>query len=579
MGYPESQNEMKFLKITSTNILTYLSLVAVSLIAIVGGWSSFWTESEIWNTVVVKHLFQGLSYYDFTLKPVFNFLLYLNFQAAEHLGIHPMDSARAIFAVNGLLAIFLVHRISRIFSNSNRVAFVICLLCLGNSFVIKRFFSVRSDMLVTTTYLALTWLALTPWWRTVSVRARIALFSAAAIFALGMTPKAIIPAVAWGYAFLLATVPIKKRTYWLGAGALGILTLIVAAVQPKALNFFIESFSSHSAGLSYWHPQRLEHLQRFLTENLPLVLIGLLGAYLQFARDMKLTREARAVILFANLQWLAVLVYPERLPFYLASLVPFFILVVPAAWSELVRKQPFESLAKPRAGLLLACFSLVSLMYWSVFLIYQHHHRMQKTLISWLDQKSLQLDPLKIYDPAGVIPFGHASHWFVGPNEAGNKYVLAYLKDQDIDVIIGTNKILMLGQGLLELLNEKYWTSGDGIFTRKIETEVPKGKISSEELAALFRERFPHLVQEPDHKFHVRVLAMKGLNMSQYSYWVTKKGIKSEFSNGVSLNDLELLGDSELRVPSGSRLMILPVLIETPYDRRWIEMFRFDPEY
>lgn len=579
MGYPESQNDMKILKRNTTFSYTDFGLVAATFIAALAGWNSFWTESEIWNTVVVKHLFHGLVYYDFSLKPFFNLLLFCNFQVASFLGIHPMDSARAIFAFNGMLMVFLVQRIARTLGASVILTLLVCLLCVGNSFVIKRFFSVRSDMLITTLFLALTWWALLPRWKLYSTRVRLAIFTVFALIGVGITPKAVAVVVAWGYAFLFPSLPGKKARYGIAAAIAGLFVVGLGLLQPKSLNFFVQSFSVHSAGLEYWHPQRLEHLLRFLKENPLIVLTGGLGLYAQFARALGLSANSRAVITFANLQWLAMLVYPERLPFYIASLVPYFVLVIPAAWKKLMAREPFKPLSQPRVAWGVGVFCVLALVYWSAFLLVRHHHRDQKTYIAWLESKSDQLKNLRIYDPVGVLPYLDAWYWFVGPNEAGNKDVLRDLKSQEMDVIIGSNKIFMFGPEFVDWLRENYWTSGDGIFIRKTEIAVPSGTITNTELVLLLGKPLSSLVNNPTQEFSIRVITKEGLDLTRYAYWLNEKGEKLELANALSFDRLYSRRDSILHLPKGTRLLILPVMLQTPFDPQWIELFRFDPEY
>src|SRR6185312_15389536 len=81
---------------------------------------SFWTESEVWSATVVKYLFTGNQDYDFTVKPLANLLLYVSFHIAKFLDIHPMDVARAVFAANFLLLIYLSYLLVRRFSPGSR---------------------------------------------------------------------------------------------------------------------------------------------------------------------------------------------------------------------------------------------------------------------------------------------------------------------------------------------------------------------------------------------------------------------------------------------------------------------------
>src|SRR5690606_9023616 len=141
----------------------------------------------------------------------------------------------------------------------------------------------------------------------------------------------------------------KPKIAFLAAGlaAVSAALAIGQALAPNALRFFLESFGAAASGLSYWHPGRWAHVPRFLKESPPLVLAALAG--LSVARSRTLSENERALLAFAHLNWLAMLPHPEKLPFYLASLAPFLMLALPAAWRALVDRHP--TLAGPRIGI------------------------------------------------------------------------------------------------------------------------------------------------------------------------------------------------------------------------------------
>lgn len=578
VSYLESQYETDIVKLNMTKSQVAFGLVAVSLLTALAGWFSFWTESEMWSTVVVKNLFSDSRTYDFTVKPLFNLLLFGNFRLAEILSVHPMETARALFALNGLLALFLLHGIVRRLGHSHTVAAFVCLFCVGNSFFIKRFFSVRSDMITTTLFLSLTLLALGPKWKRLKMRGRYGVFLLVTIAALCFTPKSAFNAVCWALAFLFPADKLKSRKIQFGGILISGAAVLILIINPAAFRFFLESFRQSSSGLAYWDIQRWEHSTRFFMENPLMLLCGLSTFYCLLSRQMKFDFTDRAVLKFSALNWIFMMTFPERLPFFIGSLVPFFALAMPVMYTQMAQRFKVKPNQLTRIALATMALSLLSVVYWSAFLLKAHNNLGQRAFISWFAGKSEELKPLKIYDPAGVMPFNpNAENWFVGPGESGNADTLKVIVHKKPDVILVTNKLQFLGDEFSDLLDTYYWSSGDGVYMRALHILPEKWTASA--IKADLEKAMPFLVDNPDHRIVLRPQALQGLDMTRYGKWNLKDKTIVKFDPQVSMTDLAKLDDAVLYIPRSANLIAMPVLLEVPFGPNWISMFRFDPEF
>ena len=379
------------------------------LLACLAGWASFWTDSEMWAASASQWWLRGSPYYDFSLKPLFHALLYLNYTVARALDVHPMLTARAFFAGNAILCVLLVFRILRARGLPPALVTLAVLTLIGNSFFIKRFAQVRSDLLVTTLLLLLFDFTTRPFWETRKAWERVLLALALSGLGVAITPKSLPLFALWCALFLYRDFrgPRGRRVF-IGIGA---FFLGAAILNWRALVILLNSFPERLMGAGYFEPVRLIHLVRWWIENPP--LIALLGLTIwALPRRHRWQEWEERTLWFACAVLVFILVYPDRLPFFLASLLPF--LVLPCAFLLQKISTP------PWLRRSVIAFSLFNLVFWGAFLFLRHDYRPQARRSAWAMKTFGENPALTIYDPVGVIPLSAAQNWFVGPAEKSN---------------------------------------------------------------------------------------------------------------------------------------------------------------
>jgi len=545
---------------------------------VIAGWMSFWTDSEMWNAVVVRDLFARIPYYDFSVKPLFNLLLWLNFKLAELLSVHPMEVARACFALNAILVLAMFFWLSRRLAQSFYGALLLTALVACNSFFIKRFINVRSDVLVTTLILALMCLSTTGWWSRLRPVARVFVYSCFLAFSLALTPKAIFPVGIWALIFLLHDL---RKVF---SGRKPIFGMIVAFCafllyllrNWHATQFFLRSFRGGDDP-PYWSLMRLEHVDRLLWENLivaPLLIMSLLASTWFRSR---IPRSILRYFDYASALTVLLAFYPDRLPFFIASLLPFIYLPLAAAWPELLKVTSIKRTNWRRASTMVWAFCVVSCLYWSAFLIFCHNNELQRQYISWIERQPLDEADVRIYDSVGILPFSHKSFmWYVGPSEAGNGSVFDSILRSKVEVIPYTSRLMFLGPKLWDYLRENYTSDFTGLFVRKYEAHLTTSRVNSGVLREILVDKFPQFTDSAK-KVYVRLMTKSGIDLTHHAQWVDSGGHKVDFNGEITMANLQAY--KQLIVPpTASELTMVPIQLTSPSNLNWMDLFRFDSE-
>ncbi|HMN69870.1 MAG TPA: hypothetical protein PKC28_15100, partial [Bdellovibrionales bacterium] len=444
----------------------------------------------MWAASASQWWLRGSPYYDFSLKPLFHALLYLNYTVARALDVHPMLTARAFFAGNAILCVLLVFRILRARGLPPALVTLAVLTLIGNSFFIKRFAQVRSDLLVTTLLLLLFDFTTRPFWETRKAWERVLLALALSGLGVAITPKSLPLFALWCALFLYRDFrgPRGRRVF-IGIGA---FFLGAAILNWRALVILLNSFPERLMGAGYFEPVRLIHLVRWWIENPP--LIALLGLTIwALPRRHRWQEWEERTLWFACAVLVFILVYPDRLPFFLASLLPF--LVLPCAFLLQKISTP------PWLRRSVIAFSLFNLVFWGAFLFLRHDYRPQARRSAWAMKTFGENPALTIYDPVGVIPLSAAQNWFVGPAEKGNAFALENFLRNRVDVLLYADKMAILEPRLSQILREQYWPDGAGLFFRapRIPSRiVADAQLKPGELRDWLKTEFQRFFDHPD---------------------------------------------------------------------------------
>ncbi len=540
---------------------------------------SFWTESEVWSATVVKYMENNPGTYNFAIKPLTNVLLYLSFCIARILDVHPMDCARALFAANFLLLIYLCYRAVRRFSPSPSWVAWMMLLLLSNTFLLKRGSQVRTDMI--TSSILLGWIlvstsdAAASWSR----RRKWAVFAAFTVLAAAVTPKSLIFMAG---AFALQNTQGRRRyALFVAIGAF----FVAAAACPgwleeiPALRFLIASFQAGPGSPPYFDWRRLWHIHRFVMQNPVFALLWMRNLWAGFFDRPGRPQASLFLIDFANLLLFELAIYPERLPFLIASLVPFWLLPaceIPADRWWIGLKSRLTPSFQLRSAFVAAGILICSFCSWEYFLFFHHNSRPHHEYVRWLRQFEPKLSQLEVFDPAGVLPFLRVHHWFIGPGEIHNSDVVARISQHLPQVIIASDKIFLVSNELRSTITDNYFWDGAGLLILRTVLKAPSGEVvSGKELQASLR---PYILDKDGNvlsEFHLELHAAQGdLDLSRFAKWRTPDG-ERPFDSDVKLADL----NNDLIVPKGAdRWKIMPLKMQTPYTYKWQELFRFDTE-
>lgn len=408
----------------------------------------------MWAISSTRFFFSGREEFLFSVKPLFHFFLWVNFQVSQFLGPFPIDLARVIWSLISIFCLYFTYEILK----SKRVTFGLRLLgiflLLATSTWVYRSGEVRSDILATFCLLFALYL-----------RDRTSFsflfFTTLFVISLLVSPKSIL---VWICCFPLFDFKLRKQN-----STFAFLILIILAglgiyfLSPSMLNaaqFFFSQFDAQKMGFAYWSITRMEHIVRFHQQNFLFALL-LIGALLMSVRllytqaALPLERQAlRALLLLLLLFYL----YPDPLPFFLASLLP--LILIPS----LLILNTWKINLSPRliqiAVVLLSALSL----YWHVHL-YRHKNKEQRQVVEWA-QKALGDNPLLVFDPTGILFSPNSIQWFLGPANHYNDNAIQLIERESPEVILYTNKFHFLGGEGEKILADRYVKFSTSIYLR-----------------------------------------------------------------------------------------------------------------
>lgn len=434
----------------------------------------FWTDSEMWAAVVAKYMFQNETYYTYAIKPLFNLLLWANYQWSLHLDLHPMVTGRFLMAFNGLLCVFLSWKIVLYITKNRSAAFVTAFLLLSLSTFVKRGGNVRSDILITSCILAGLYFQLI-----YSTKKPLLALVASTFFSLLtflISPKAFLfsgPLLLYAFSSYFS----KRKVIY----SLLILSFVMIMVLPLAsLNedfkqyflkswlFFVHSFTQEEVGFGYFDPLRFVHAFRFLKENS--FLAGSFGVFsiwqyftLKKSRDFRwkwpLQKENSSVCFLFSTALLIFIFYPDRLPFLIASLLPFFCIFTGNLCASIWQNR--------KANFILIFICVVHFFYWGHRIVTEHSNKEQRLVADFLDREFSLVPELIVWDPAGILAHSHAQYYFVGPAQnEDNMRTFFSVRDYSMDVFLYTAKGFYVEPELSAFLKTHFYNMGGGVYIK-----------------------------------------------------------------------------------------------------------------
>lgn len=524
------------------------------------GFVSFWADSELWAVSATKYLFSGEKFYYFGTKPAFHFLLWVNQIVARALHVFPIDLARFGMILNTIGILIACYLILKRLSD-RRHAFVGLAILMSLSFFVKRSGHVRSDTI--STHIILWTLVLDLYFPKRYLRLAIVPLLCLALL---VTPKAIFLVLASAPFFMEDIKRHRRSALWLAGGAGGLVALCLAIPGTRhwlmdPLLFFIRSFSSHEVGYSYFGLTRFEFVFRLLRENV-LFFAAFVGLNI---RSIKQIPDAfvRKLRVMTGLLILLVIFYPDRLPFFLTSLLPFFVLEV---WSLPIVIEMFRPATDRVRIYRYAVIGICFLLTLNLFLktVRSHSSQQQRAMVTWLQNRLDQLPPVEVYDPSGILPFQRADNWFLGPGQLKkNRFVMGFIKQNKPEVILYSAKLKFLEPDISHYLHAHYTWDRAGIFVRSIEIKPDKkGYMHTQALRDRLSEQFPRLAGKGGFQWDVELHGPRGLVLRQKLSWEILEKKKT------------------LRAPPGiSEVVLQPFRIQMPYSGDLFSEFKYDTNF
>jgi hypothetical protein len=540
-----------------------LAFLALGLNFVVLALLCFWADSEAWPVKVASLSGHDRSYYDYSIKPLYMILLSPIVSVSKLLQLYHMYVARFLFALNGLLIVYLGKRLVSKLTRSETLATSFVVFMLTSSLYLERGFRVRSDHLGTV-FVLISLLAV------LSHRLRrrnklIALF-VLSLLAAATTPKSLLVLACFAPFFWRALVsnPSQKLAFdWLLPAWLLLFVVVTFAVFMGQDTF--QHLWSYGTGLLSSSPgdlpplslARFQYVFAFPQKNPVLAVLFVLNTIAIFYVGFPSERPPllRAIDFSFLGLLLLILVFPNRLPFFLASLLP-LLLVGSLSWGR-ESLQTVRDYCSQRFGkILLATVFAVQLGFaaWTSFKIYSQHNNLQQ--MRFVTEYSSYLSVAKnkkAYDPSGLLPNENLSHLYLGPGQTLENRRIAYRLQKN-----GFN-FLFLGQRVawisLEftpdfLDHSKVFPPGLMLVGDKFMGEIKQGVISGDDLRYQIVMNYDTEAMQPE-RIYLRNLS-KNIEPKQRSKMVLRFGdIPVEYSEkGMTWN--QLLRLKEVILPPGS---------------------------
>lgn len=413
----------------------------------------YFADSELWS-VANAAASTSFNIYD-SYKMLFNiFLKKSSILFSESLFL--IKNFRFLFAILALGTVFLT---SRILNKFYKVPVVISLGLFGiNSFFLLRSFRIRADNISI-------FIVLGAFYFYKSIKNKKNYFwiilALIEVVTFLVTIKSIIPLLILNLFIYWDLEPTKRKSLfikWNMQFIIGLLlSVVVYLLQPELVNNLVRYLLfSIEGGLgmpSYFSWVSFLHIFSFVRENLIFVLLN-------FVSIIFFIKEKNYSILALGLGTItAVVLFPERYPFFIASLMPFLVIV-----SAIFLQKFYEFFKKYRVYLLL--FTLVKFFMPVFFILKVHSNKQQIDAINQVSEYMEKIGYPPFYDSVGILPNKAPILAFMGPNNnEGNEYSYRKIRSSNPEVVLCANKCLF-SQDLLTFLGEYYLNLGNGVFIK-----------------------------------------------------------------------------------------------------------------
>lgn len=492
----------RFLSFLETKLPSpFFTLFAIALCSL--SFLTHWTFSETYPVHTARWIFGEHSKdFLFSLKPLYNLILFLSFKISSLLSLFPMTMARFLFCLNGLLMASLTWVILKKKGDSFSAALALLIL-ISSPIFLERGFRVRSDLLASTFSLISLAIVFFPGKWTLG-KEKYALLIL--LTTLLITPKSIYWIVIAGL-LLWNELPglfSKKNTLTvlLFLSAVFLITGFVLR-DPFFLMAFKESGSFYWSSLkdtwsfkafpqTPWPHLSFFHISVFILKNPILFSLPLFKVLFISYRFFILKQKKWSLTDSSFLCLLLVLFFhPYQKPFFICALQPFFILAffMDPLWKQISN----QLLSTGFRAFLLSAFYLLTVLITGFNLslvIKKNNNLLQKESIEKLSNFSLHFPYIKIYDPQALVFKGSVYQWYNKLYKENKSKIKKQILSHNIDVIYSIP--------YTDTFNFRYWVSqrvgwldiGNHIYYRSWQKELTEKfkNLKGQKLIKLLKE-------------------------------------------------------------------------------------------
>ena len=482
-------------------VILILQFVALTFLSL----TTFFADTEIWAVAQSNlPMSEAWTHRSLLYKPLFHFLLRLASWPAST-SAEGFTLARALFAAVSLVHLLVLFRILKTLLPSDRFTPILSLiLCLSSYMFLSRGFRIRSDLLAeplllfallrTLRHPALWAQRNKSWW----------LMQVSTLgLAFLMTPKA-----ALGITLLIAL----DAFFYMGPKTTVFLALrkhktLTASIMAILFGYLVIQGSSYLNAASYfargfmgpttWNPnffswRSFEYVELFFRRDPLIIALALTGAFYGLARSQGPVKNSaiKLACLYALLRWTIVIAYPEKLPFYIAALLPTLGILLGVGLTHLGNMVPSKFSGSP-AKVMLSLFALCVTAVWSQDLASKNSNDRQRE--AWLEMESYfsRFPEAKIYDGFGAFYHRKQVYAFVAPGQKvyreGN---LKHLILSEPDIVLYFDRAQLLGQEFTRYLDTHFRSHGHGLYVRTL------AATSAPSESALYYP-FPNVIDPP----------------------------------------------------------------------------------
>ena len=434
--------------------LLLLGCFLLSVGFFITGLQCFWADSEIWHLKISSLQGDARNPYDYWIKPVYLIFLSVIYNLSDVFGTSHPNLGRWVFGLNGVALLTLGSMVVTRFYSSSKIASVFFLL-VGSSWIwLERGFRIRSDLMATCLFLVFLLLVIDGLRNDRFSHRRLWVLFGLFVATIMVTPKSLLLFLCFlpflYKVFLSLPLPLHNKV-------INLILLCLAAFVGMSIfseSFFISLLSQKTylegslidAGgeIGAFSQYRWEHVGNFLVENPLIWVLFFLKVFWIFRnwRDWVSQGVWRNLDISFLLLAPALVLFPNRTPFFICSLVPLFVLFLFSGTEKWIRTSAHNFHRYRKPIYVVVVLVLVAAGYKMDHILKNHNNLDQKQLYVVLKAFSEAYPQKTIYDPAGISPSRKAVHFYLGPGDLeSNRTSSSLIRIFEPDIILAGQRL------------------------------------------------------------------------------------------------------------------------------------------